>query len=491
MGIFLVLVMLSLSAQAQKKYAYIVGEAENPDLDQFKNGFAMLGLISDSKKWSTEFLTRELTNQSRPFTKENFQNQLDGIKARLGDADKKMPKGTSAFNKGDQVLIYIDTHGNQKSPKEKTHAIATLDEDVQLDQLQKIIDLADSKGVKVAIVDQSCYSGEILNLDFKSACLLTGASQNNYGYSNYGETFAFKLQDSIRKEKRSTSLEDIFLSSRKVKSNRAQPLINTEAGLKTFEFLKSVEPYLYQDELPLFDDTKTCQNFTGVENNRLDLLKVSLKAQIKDQKIYDDVMKSFKALSIAKTNYDENLDSVRRSRADLTSICTFFSESKRYEGEKLFPCKEQIFEILEPKPDGLPHTFEELANRKLIRVDEKMCFSQQIDFKLNINKFGLKGCATLPVEEFDPKKLQKTINKNQLSSDRLQEILDAVKNLKDKDRLLDEIADQKYNNKNAKKAHKSSMNKISSLEAEIYDKLYNYFKKTSKNKDACASFKLN
>ena len=492
--IFLFLFFFMLNKINANNYAFFAGEAENPGMDQFKNGFGMLSLISDSKNWDSAFLTRQTTDKSKAFTKENFEKQLDDLKKRILGAPGFKPIVT-----GDQLMLMIDTHGSPKLDNELTHSVSTLTEPTKLDGLQELIDLAEKKGIKLAIIDHSCYSGNILNLDFKSSCMMTSATHNNFGFSDYGTGFSFNLQYSIRKEKtKKVSIEDIFLQSRITKRDSAQPLINTEAGLKTFQFLKSLETYFKSYEKVPSSSSEMCQEHNITQKNQLDLLKISLKSQVTDAKVYKSVLEKFERLALVKTDFVNNVDYADKINAERTTICLYLAPESNKNGSNSFICK---FPVSKPKKSE--DSEDSILKRQFVFTSEddtptqfieRQCVSRLFEDEKSIEK-GFISCITANMNYFDETKLQASIASpysERAKQDDTNNFL-ALQNLpaNEKKNLTVKKDTLNMSNAMAESFHGAIIQSLSNLEAEIYNDLYKYFSKKSQTKNSCSEFILN
>lgn len=153
---------------------------------------------------------------------------------------------------GDQFMIYIDSHGAEKQTQFKTHSIATSAsgatnlntlsgaEVVDLDQLEILKKLAKDKGVKMAIIDASCHSGNTLALADDNTCVISGTGAKHYGYSRFSENFINGMQ-------KGKNLEEIFLETRKVDDTPSLPMISSSAGLAVNSILyDKITPFLYE-----------------------------------------------------------------------------------------------------------------------------------------------------------------------------------------------------------------------------------------------------
>ncbi len=155
---------------------------------------------------------------------------------------------------GDQLMIYIDSHGAQKNGTSKTHKIAAsgkrADEFndlsganlVNLDELFILRKLAKEKGVKLAIVDASCHSGNTLELADENTCVISSTGPNHYGYGDFSEQFAKGMV-------KGKNLEEIFLEVRAKDLYAGLPMISTEVGVSVTNTLYEIMThFLYHFE---------------------------------------------------------------------------------------------------------------------------------------------------------------------------------------------------------------------------------------------------
>ena len=206
-------------------------------------------------------------NSLGDFTEKNFHNTLITI-------EKKME--ANQLKSGDQLLLIMDSHGDRKSPQDKTHmvlATSAYDEKakkVSMDEFEKIANLAKEKGVKLALLDLSCYSGNTLKIKNKDICIISGTGENEYGYSepddsprNALTTFEGRFLNGMKKGE---NLENLFLKSR-IGSRLADfPMISTDSGISVNELIyKMLSPYLvYNDDKILdFSDSYNSKNING------------------------------------------------------------------------------------------------------------------------------------------------------------------------------------------------------------------------------------
>lgn len=187
-----------------------------------------------------------------PFNEKNFLGALS-------DLEKKIESGE--LKSGEQLMLVIDSHGAMKSKSEKTHSIAlngtaenlkTLSgaRTVSMDKLEKIIALATEKGVKLALIDLSCFSGNTLKIANPNVCVVSASGSNHYGYSEVRKasdtspywTFGGRFLEGFKK---GANLEDIFLKARAGSISSDFPMISTETGLAVNELIyQLITPYL-------------------------------------------------------------------------------------------------------------------------------------------------------------------------------------------------------------------------------------------------------
>jgi soluble cytochrome b562 len=176
----------------------------------------------------------------------------DNYKALLKSYQDKITNGQ--IKAGDQLMVMIDTHGAARLDEgsEVSHAIAIGSSTGQanlndlsgttttsLDTMKALIDLAKSKGVKLAILDFSCHSGNTLALANSNTCVISSTGPQHFGYENFSKNF-------IAKMKSGKSLEDVFLDARKSTADTSFPMISTTAGVAiNKDIYPDITPYLY------------------------------------------------------------------------------------------------------------------------------------------------------------------------------------------------------------------------------------------------------
>ncbi len=274
--IFLLCLSFSVGHAAEgSKQFYFLGGGGEPEGETtiFDGEVKRVGSFINSSGWNstvsfngghskTEDLIKSKMGKAKnagTFSEKNYNDLMNEIIQKLEKGELKS---------GDQLLISIDTHGAKRSAgkdAEKTHRVALAHSTatelnnlsgartVDLDKLEKIINLAAEKNVKLGILDFSCYSGNLLNLHNDKVCLISASGPEQYSYAttavslgfftfSYPITFGSKFFDNMKKGK---SLEELFIDSRTTGDTPDFPMINTKEGLAINEMMyRFLTPYL-------------------------------------------------------------------------------------------------------------------------------------------------------------------------------------------------------------------------------------------------------
>lgn len=177
-----------------------------------------------------------------PFTKDNFKKIID-------DSILKITSG--AIPRGGQLMVVVDTHGGEKEPPNNTHSIALSgaklkdmtsirgEDSDSMDRLKALAKAAEDKGVKLAIVDMSCHSGNSLPLANKNTCVVSSTGTKHFGYGTFAQSFFEQMQPGL-------SLEEVYLKARADSNDHGFPMISSSEGIKMNDRLYSLfTPYIY------------------------------------------------------------------------------------------------------------------------------------------------------------------------------------------------------------------------------------------------------
>lgn len=267
---FLFCLTVSVGQAAEKKLLLLGGGGEPQGETTIFDG--QLGLLSrfsghKSSKWDvalsfngghkkTESLLESKFKKAQnlgDFNAENFDKSITLLKQQMLDGPLKS---------GDQLMILLTTHGAIKKPDELTHSVALSrstasdlknlsgSSTVSLDKLEEVIALADEKGIKLGLIDLSCFSGSTIKLARPSTCIISATGDKNYGYTEIrkpddaspGHTFTAKI---LQQMKPGMNLEDLFLKARAENNTPDFPMISTATGKLVNELIYDfIHPYL-------------------------------------------------------------------------------------------------------------------------------------------------------------------------------------------------------------------------------------------------------
>lgn len=229
-SIFLTLQLLSpCMAMAQSKYLYVLGGAGDPPGNGtiFDDSLRDIGNFVNHSDWKTSISFDGGHAGTEALVQKNFSNaenlgdfSKSNYKKMIKDLIVKLESGQ--ISSGDQLMILISTHGAEKIGKEIAHEIAAAGsaqelvklsgtESVSTGNLKKIVDLAREKGVKLGLIDASCFSGNTLELADGHACVMSITGTKQFGYAN--------VQNVFTKPLRINTFEGAFFNSMKPGKN--------------------------------------------------------------------------------------------------------------------------------------------------------------------------------------------------------------------------------------------------------------------------------
>lgn len=272
-----ILTLLAGPAYATKQLILIGGGGE-PTSRMDSNGKVSYGTIFDSALKNTAAFTNKASdwkkeisfNGGHPDTENILRSNFKGVAASnftvneykriISKYEEQLKNGE--LRQGDQLLIQIDSHGAMKTAKDATHQIAASvggitnyenlgqTTTVSLDELARLTRLAKEKGVKVAIVDSSCHSGNTQVLADENTCVISASGPTHFSYAG-PTTFSGKFTEAMKPGK---SLEEIYLSSRD-DSIEGFPMISSPEGKIVQALLYPLlTPYLYYFAPPTIGD---------------------------------------------------------------------------------------------------------------------------------------------------------------------------------------------------------------------------------------------
>jgi len=260
----LLLPLITSTAHAEKNLILLGGggEPKNMSTTIFDNTLTEMDKFLNTNKWKSvisfngghtqtdAMITMKFDNAAvkTSFSQNNYNTIIKAYEQKIKNGEIKS---------GDQLMIMIDTHGAEKNSKDQasTHEIAVGQAPattnlnslegtptVSLDTLRTLTELAKEKGIKLAIMDFSCHSGNTLALANENTCVISSTGTKHFGYNTFSETF-------IQNMKAGKSLEDVFLTVRKETRDNSFPMISSAEGKAiNQEFYPAITPYLYYYE---------------------------------------------------------------------------------------------------------------------------------------------------------------------------------------------------------------------------------------------------
>lgn len=219
----------------------------------FDTGVREISVVTGNPNWQSSAVfngghstTEALVNGS--FSSPNTRFTPTTYAELIQDYLSKIQSGT--IKPGDQVFLMIDSHGASGSPGSDAHSIATTANSdatgagagsVNLADLRRLITAAESKGVKLAIADLSCFSGLSQSLGTEKTCVISATGRLNFAAG--GESPEIFTNRFIRGLTPGRNLEDVYLDARKSSVDYSFPEISTRPGQ---EVSSEVYPLLHR-----------------------------------------------------------------------------------------------------------------------------------------------------------------------------------------------------------------------------------------------------
>lgn len=262
-------------SQVVNKEFYVLGGGGEPEGKStiFDQEITPMGKFLNSSDWKgtvsfngghadTENLIKTKMNKALDagsFTQENYNKLIDEMISKIQSGKLK---------KGDQLMVSINSHGAMNNGG-KTHLVASSSSAatnmlslsgstvVNLDRLEEVAKLASEKGVKLALIDLSCFSGNLLNIKSDKVCMISSTGKDQFSYSKVPSkdfflsflfpstpnTFTGKFNEQFKKGK---NLEEIFLKARENGMEADFPMISTNEGRIINDMIYDfIVPYLH------------------------------------------------------------------------------------------------------------------------------------------------------------------------------------------------------------------------------------------------------
>lgn len=236
------------------------------------SGWTVRPYFNGGHKRSENIARMKFGNNNKPMTSQNVRGEILNLRRRIESGDLKQ---------GDQLMLTIYTHGATPKDGQKSHSVSTTDGTVDLDEVIALRDIAEKKGVKLAIVDMSCHSGNTLNLASDKTCVVS-ATGEGLGYNTSSESMGMNLI-------RGSNLEMAFIRARRTPVG-ASPQISSPAGRKTYAATKFLHESMEENSrLGSRKDPNFCY---GSENEEFKKLARNI-SEIRKNSLYDQVSNYF------------------------------------------------------------------------------------------------------------------------------------------------------------------------------------------------------
>lgn len=356
----LCLFLLSSFPQAfAANYSYLIGgggEAGDSTIFDYEiNSFSYINKFTDNQKIYFDgghALLEKNIASNFPNVKNNHFREADYLKF-LADLKENLSSGK--IKKGDQVLVSLFSHGAEKEAGVTSHKVAVKKDQqgeginlqnlqgaeiVSLDDLKDIVKLAEDKGVKLGIIDQSCYGGATTALakNLKNVCILSGtndlipnislntATTNPEFQKKLGMTKSSIEAFSDALNKPNTNLEEVYLS---VLEN-TRTLVSPMSSLETMGEIEDQLNSLLSTKIDLFKTiTKMVkyedEDFIGIchEKKDFDSALTILKKQIETGLLTST--KEFQKLAEAIENYKFHREKLAQAGEDARRVSDFMN----------------------------------------------------------------------------------------------------------------------------------------------------------------------
>lgn len=428
---------LSVNAWAKKEVVYFGGGGEPAGPSTiFDAAYHNFAPFSEGSGWaarsyfngghpeSEAIAQKKFNGKNKTMTSKNVADEIASLKARILSGDLK---------RGDQVMVTLATHGLEPVKPQSTHSVATKDGSFNVDELAQLRNLAEQKGVSLAIVDFSCHSGHSLKLATDKTCVIS-ASAGGLSYNTSGDYIG-------RNMKKGLTLEQAFLDGRSHPGAAvpAAPQISSEAGQKALEITKILSESMQERSA-----IRTTANMGG-------LCYGTGSSQ------YEKLIKSLRAIG------------------DTTDIMSYVKVKFGLEKSQMEPLIGKLQAAMkryENTRNGIQRTFDEMKN-----LEQQRCFSVQ-DVRLcgdnNNWAYGYRALSELEKKgQLDAKKkAELAVYRAYVNTPEFKRWSSLRSTYAGQSSLFDEAKE------------------VARVEREVYQVLYEEFSKKATKPNPCRSFVL-
>ena len=217
------------------------GAAEPPStMAVFDAAFEAMGKVLKNSGYHSQVVYGGEHAQSKKLVERYFPGLRKDLNAsNLNDALNTLRADIRAgrIKEGDQLLVVNMNHGQPRAPGVKSHEVNLNQGTFNMDDLIDLRNEAEKAGVKLAIIDQSCYSGSSIPLGTPKTCVTSITGADYVGHTS-------EIRDFWLASRRGKSIEETFLDARKKRHMPTAARISGAPGDKTYELLKGAQKHL-------------------------------------------------------------------------------------------------------------------------------------------------------------------------------------------------------------------------------------------------------
>lgn len=435
--LIILILIISCNAIGKTNIVYFGGGDSDVKSDEMFDD-SLKGIIAYSKKnpVKTDLFYRSKlpadvqktdSESIKKFNQKNFDNKIEQLKSDIQNGK---------YSPSDQLLVYIDTHGNYDKENDK-YTIYADDAEIDPKKLKELVQLAHQKNIKLGLVAQTCYSENLIDFESTNVCVISASKKDRVGFYLDG----YNLIRNIEKSNGNSNLEEIFLKSRFESKNDfspAQPVISTAVGKYVDGILQPTHNVIGDhDSAKKIVNSEICKNFSANYNKMTESIYM-----------HDEILRELQEKDTG--NSKKEIDLIKK-----------YSQEYQMYYDKAAPV------FLESKK-----TFCYTSSAK---KSKSFCFkNSDIPDAFDAIQSGLKSCKvkySADCDYFDPKDF------------------DGIKKYMNSSDYKKYLQLEKSNEQNFKKMEAIS-DKISRTERKIYDKLYRGVSKKAGGTNACRDFKL-
>lgn len=232
--------LVSSASAALKTHTIIIGGAGEPagettlfDLPiqtagkYIKATGAPAMLVFDGGHAKTEKIVSEFSSNRK---------DVSPLEARAVIFELKRKILQGQIKPGEQIFLALMSHGSRRDADgtPATHGISIGQQDLlQSRELIPLRDAAEKAGVRLAIVDQSCFSGDALSIATSKTCVVSATGKDVVGYPGEWDAFWEQVKPGV-------TLEEAYLKGRRQRAYPSLPMISSPAGRLTEKYIADI-----------------------------------------------------------------------------------------------------------------------------------------------------------------------------------------------------------------------------------------------------------